>query len=227
MATKRKVRKKRINEDQLVTYYLKVTRLAQKHFNQVLTGIIVLVVIIAASIFIIQSRKSSASNSERYLGAALALMRQGDVAAAKTSFQDAHDRYANTRAGVVALYFKAECDLALQNFGEALDGFEAYLHKANKFPDFKATATIGKTLALEGLNRPGDAADVLDKLIPDLNPKDPRYAASLYRVAVLSDKIGNSEKAVQYLQKVIDIGSGPYLEEAEVKMAALKSKQRG
>ena len=34
------------------------------------------------------------------------------------------------------------------------------------------------------------------------------------------------EKAVQYLQTIIDDGTGPYQDEAEVKLAALKSKSR-
>lgn len=227
MATKRKIRKKNIKEDQLVTYSIKVSKFVQDHFNKVLTGIIVLVVIIAASIFITQSRKSSAANSEKYLGAAMALMRQGDVAAARMSFQDTHDRYSNTRAGTVSLYFKAECDLTMKNFGEALNGFETYLEKADKFTEFKTTAIMGKSMALEGLNRPADAASVLDQLITQLKPEDPRYTTSLYRAAIFYDNAGNSEKAVQYLQMIIDEGTGSYKMEAEAKLASLKSIDRG
>jgi tetratricopeptide (TPR) repeat protein len=228
MATKRKIRKKRIKEDQLVTYSLRISQFAQEHFNQVLIGIVGLVVIVAASIFITQTHKSSAANSEKYLGAALALMRQGDVAAAKTSFQDTYDRYSNTRAGTMALFFKAECDLALKNYGEALNSYQAFLKKSNKFPDFEVTATIGESLALESLYRLSEASDMLERLVTTLDHNDPRYANCLYRLAGFNDKLGNSEKAVQYLQKIIDMGAGPYLEEAEVKMAVFKSqKKRG
>jgi tetratricopeptide (TPR) repeat protein len=227
MATKRRVKKKSLKQDQLVTYSLKASKFAQDHFNHVLTGIIVLVLIIAGAIFITQSRKSAASTSEKYLGAALSLMRQGDVAAARTSFQDTFDRYSNTRAGAVALYFKAECDLTLKNFGEAKNEFDAYLERSDKFPEFRTAAVIGKAMALEGMNQLSEAAAVLDQLITQLNPKDPRYTASLYRAAIFHDKTGNSEKAVQYLQTIVDTGTGPYQEEAEVKLAALKAKYRG
>ena len=86
---------------------------------------------------------------------------------------------------------------------------------------------MGKAMALEGLNRLADAASVLDQLITELKPTDPRYTTSLYRAAIFHDKTGNSEKAVQYLQMIIDEGTGSYKIEAEVKLAAFKSLDRG
>ncbi len=223
MATKRRIRKKSIKEDRLVTYSLKVSQYAQEHFNQVLTGVVILLVALAALLYITHSRRAASQNSERYLGAALALYRQGDIGAAKTSFQNVNDMFSKTRAAVIGTYFLGECDLKLGNFTEAVASFDSYLDKSEKFPEFTVAATIGKAICLDSLGQFADAAATLEQLIGDLSQDDPRYAESLFRIGSSYKKAGETEKAIQYFTEVVEKGSGPLKEEAEVFLAALKA----
>ncbi|NIM19898.1 MAG: tetratricopeptide repeat protein [Candidatus Latescibacteria bacterium] len=224
MATKRRLKKKKFKEDRLVTYSVTLSRYAQEHFNQVITGVVILLAVIAATLLIVHSRQTAARDSERYLGAALALYRQGDVAAAKTSFQDVIDRYSGTRAGKVAMIFKGECDLKLGNFEEAASAYDQYLEKSDKFSEFKTTATIGKAIALEGQMRYAEAASTLEALIQVLDAEDPRRTESLYRAGLFCKKAGMMEKAIQYLTEVAEEGIGPFKEEAEIALAAIKAE---
>jgi tetratricopeptide (TPR) repeat protein len=227
MATARKTRKKSYKEDRLVTYSVTFSRYVQEHFNQVITGLVILVAIIAILLFVNYSRRSAARDSERYLGAALALFRQGDIAAAKTSFEEIISRYSQTRAGAIASYYQGECALRLTSYPEAGRAFDVYLEKSKKFPEFITAATIGKTVALESSQRHGDAAGILVQLLETLAPDDPRYTESLFRAGMLYKKAGMTDDAIRCLTKLAEGDPGPFKEEAEIALASLRSMSEG
>jgi len=227
MATGRRTRRKSYKEDRLVTWSLKVSSYVQEHFNQVITGAAVLVAIIAIVLFVNYSRRSSAMDSERYLGAALALYRQGDVAAAKTSFEDITSRYSQTRAGAIASYYLGECSSRLNSFAEAGRAYDAYLEKSKKFPEFIIAAKIGKAVALDGSQRYADAASILDQLTGSMDPTDPRYAENLFRAGTLYRKAGMMDDAARCFTKLSDGDPGPYQEEAEIALTVMNAVSTG
>lgn len=227
MATTRRTRKKSYKEDRLVTYSVTVSRYVQEHFNQVVTGVVVLVAAIAILLFVNYSRRSSAQDSERYLGAAMALFRQGDVAAAKTSFEDITSRYSQTRAGIIASYYLGECAMRMNSYAEAGRAYDTYLEKSKKFPEFVVSAKIGKAVALEGSQRYADAASILMQLIETLNASDPRYAESLFRAGMLYKKAGMTDDAVRCFTQLSEGEPGPFKEEADIALASLRATSGG
>jgi tetratricopeptide (TPR) repeat protein len=222
MATTRRTRKKSYKEDRLVTYSVTFWRYVQDHFNHVITGVAILVALIAIVLFINYSRRSAALDSERYLGAALALYRQGDIAAAKTSFEDITSRYSQSRAGAIASYYLGEAAVRMNSYAEAGRAYDTYLEKSKKFPEFVTAAKIGKAVALEGSQRYADAASILMQLIETMDREDPRYAENLFRAGILYKKAGMTDNAVRCFTQLSEGEPGPFKEEAEIALASLR-----
>jgi tetratricopeptide (TPR) repeat protein len=222
MATKRKVVKKDIKRDPLVTYSLKASQYVQKHFNQVIVGVAVLVALLAVVMFTANSRRSSAVQSDRQLAQALSLFQQGDFQAAKVTFGQISDRYGG-RNGAIAEYYAAESNLGERNYSQALLHYETYLDDASKFPEFKAAALYGIALCHEGLENFSLAAESMEQVFNSVDEGDPRYLDSAYLAGELFAKAGNNERAVHYFQTVADNASGNLKDKATVAVTLLSS----
>jgi tetratricopeptide (TPR) repeat protein len=220
MATKRKVVKKDIKKDPLVTYALKLSQYMQEHFNHVIIGVVVLVALIAMVVFTANSRRTSAAQSQRQLAQAMSLYQQGDLEAAKVSFAQVAERF-GSRNGTVARYFKAECELAQGNFSQALLDYEKYLDDSADFPEFKSAAMYGSALCHRGLNNFRSAATGMEQVHHSVDDSDPRYFESAYKAGEFFAKVGDNDQARHYFQTVADQASGSLQEKAAVALTLL------
>jgi len=223
MATKRKVVKKDIKKDPLVTYALKVSQYTQAHFNQVIIGVVALIAVIAIVVFTTNSRRTSSEQSQRQLAQAMLLFQQGDLEAAKMSFGQVSERYGGRNA-TVAQFFKAECELAQRNFAQALMDYEAYMDNSSSFPDFRPAALYGMALCQQGLENYSVAAETMEQVHHSVDEADPRYLDSAFKAGELFAKAGDNERAAQYFQTVADNASGTLKEKASVAVTLLKQR---
>ncbi len=206
-ATAKRATRKQIREDKLVTTTVQFTEWAQEHFNQVIVGIVALVAVVAVLVFAANSRESSQKEAQRVMGSAMALMLQGDYTAAKTSFQQVVDRHGGKQA-VAARFFKAECEATQGNFEQGLTDYEAYLSESSKYPEFEASAMIGKALCLEGMKNYTEAAPAMAAALAKLDPKDPRYGDTACSAGDLYAVSGNTKDALTYYQLAAEHGTG-------------------
>ena len=213
--------KKNIKEDQLVTTTFRLTEWAQEHFNQVIIGVVALVAVVAVVVFVANSRESGARQAEREMGTALALLQQGDVAAAKGSFQQVAERRGGAPAAA-ARFFKAECALREDNYREAVDDYDAYLARAADYPMFEASALVGKGLALEGLENFAEAAKVMAAAVEKFDAKDPRRLDTAFSAGEFYQRAGQSAEAVKYFDMVAKDGTGDLKARATVAAELLK-----
>lgn len=220
MATKRRVVKKDIKKDPLVTYALKASQFAQEHFNQVIIGVVVLVALIAVVVFTANSRRSAAVQSERQLAQAMALYQQKDFTAAKVSFSQIVDRRGGRNAAI-AMYYKAECEFQQKNFSQAALDFQSYLDSSSDFPEFKAAALYGAGLCYEAVGNHAAAATTLEQVHHSVDENDPRFLESAFRAGENFAKVRNKERAMEYFQIVADKGSGALKDKATVALALI------
>jgi tetratricopeptide (TPR) repeat protein len=220
MATKRKVVKKNIKRDPLVTYALKVSNYAQEHFNQVIIGVAVLIAVIAVVVFTANSRQNAARQADRQLAQALALYQQQDYESAKGVFSQVYNNYGG-RGGAIARYYKAECEMAQSNYAQALMDYEAYLDRAGDFDEFRAAAMYGSAVCHEGLENYELAATTMVQVLETVDEDDPRYMDSAYKAGELFAKAGNNERALHYFQTVAEKGSGRLKDRADAAVAML------
>ena len=223
MATKRKVIKKDIKKDPLVTYTLKVSRYAQEHFNQVIIGVVVLIAVIAVVVFTANNRRASAAQSQRQLAQGMALYGQQDYEAAKTTFGRVAERYGG-RNGAVARYYKAECEFRQRDYAQALKDYESYLDVSSDFPAFASAAMYAAALSQQGLGDVGRAAEMMEQAHQSFDPSDPRYLTSAFQAGELFAMAGNQERAAQHFQTVADEATGTLKEKAIASVTLLKPR---
>jgi tetratricopeptide (TPR) repeat protein len=223
MATKRRVVKKDIKRDPLVTYTLKVTRYAQEHFTPIIIGVVALIVVIAVVVFTANSRRTAAYESETRLAEAMALYGQKNYESAKAAFQQVADIHGG-RNRAVAQYYKAQCEFLQHNYGQALADYEDYLQVASDFPEFESAALYAAALCQEGLGDVKRAAEMMERAHQSFEPSDPRYLTSAFQAGELFAMAGDSERAAKYYQTVADEATGTLQEKATAAIALLEQR---
>lgn len=213
--------KKSFKEDQLVTATVRASEWAQDHFNQVIIGIVALVAAVAVLVFVANSRESNARQAERLMGSAMTLMQQGDLNAARSSFEQIYQRQGGEHA-IAARFFKAECELRLGNFEGAAADYEGYLARKNDYPVFAAAAAIGRGLAYEGMQQWAQAAAAHVEALAMLEEKDPRYYDTAYRAGSCYEQADDRVHALTYYEMVAENASGRTRDRARIAVASLK-----
>ncbi len=220
-ATAKRVTRKQIREDKLVTTTVRFTEWAQAHFNQVVIGVVALVAVVAILVFAANSRENNARQADRVMGSAMALMLQGDYTAAKSSFQQVAERNGG-KASIAARFLKAECESKQGSFEEALADYDLYLAEASKYPEFEVAALIGKALCYEGMKNYAEAAPVMALAVSKLDFKDPRYGDAAYNAGDLYTLASNSKEALVYYKLASDHGTGDVKARASVAVELLQ-----
>jgi tetratricopeptide (TPR) repeat protein len=218
--TAKRVHKKSLKEDQLVTTTFKLTEWAQAHFNQVIIAVVALVAVVAVLVFAANSRENSARQAEREMGAALALLQQGDVPSARNAFQQIYEKHGGPQA-VAARFFKAECELREGNYQQAIDDYDGYLAKVSDYPLFEVSAIIGKAYAYEGLDNYNEAAPLMASAVEKLPGGDPRRLDAAFSAGEFYAHEGRSSDARKYFDMVIKDGSGDLKARATVAASML------
>jgi tetratricopeptide (TPR) repeat protein len=220
MATGKRVKKKNIKEDQLVTYAVRLSRWSQEHFNQVIISVVALVVIIAIAVFMANSRQSSSRQAEAQMSTAMSQFLSGDFSSANTTFQQLAERYGGA-TGARARYFQGESELRLGRYAEALASFDAYLDDWEAFPSFRDAAMIARAMCHEGLGNYQAAAEELVAVLGLMDPDDPRYLDASFRAGEFFAKAGDKERAAEYFQTVANSATGNLKDRATVAVSLL------
>jgi tetratricopeptide (TPR) repeat protein len=221
MAKKKRLKRKDIKEDQLVTVALRLSRLVQEHFTKVVSGIVVLIAAVAIILFSAQARRNGASAADREFSLAMNQYQMGDREQAGTAFANVADQYSG-EAGTTARYFLGECRMAQFRFEEAIDAYERYLAKAGDKADFSVAAKIAVSLCYEGLGQFDKAAEVADDLSKTMDPEDPRYNDVLYNAGVFYRDAGNRATALEFFRRVSENATGPIKNRASVWVALIE-----
>ena len=124
MGSRKRLKKRQIREDQLVTTTLRVSQFIQDHFTQVISGVIILVAAIGVILFTANVRRNAAAEAEAEFAIAMNAYKYTDRSAAAASFRGVTDRYGSHQGGIVALYFLGECYLSQFLYDAAIIAFE-------------------------------------------------------------------------------------------------------
>ncbi|MCH7549340.1 MAG: tetratricopeptide repeat protein [Candidatus Krumholzibacteriota bacterium] len=220
MVTRRRV-KKNIKEDPLVTTAVEASLWAKEHFNQVIVGVVVLVVVIGVIVFTANSRQGAEARSSRQLANALAMYQSGDMEAARTSFEQIHQRFGG-RDAAIAHFFAAESQLRQGSLDGAKGNYDAYLEVSSKYPLFRGSALIGKSLCFEAQEDYPAAAVAMVEALEELSEDDPRYLDASFDAGRFFAKAKQGDEAARYFARVVERGDGELKHRASVAMALLE-----
>jgi tetratricopeptide (TPR) repeat protein len=222
MAAKKRVTKKRLKEDQLVTFTVRASQFIQQYFTQVVAGVVVLLVAAGAILVSAHMRKSASQNSEKEFALAISQYNVGDLEAAATAFGRIKDKYGSQNSGELSRFFLGKTYFAQGKYDEAMNAFDQYLAKAGKDAPFQTAAAIGKAECMEELQNFTGAADVLDRLSQGMDDKDPRYLDVVFQAGRDYEKAGSRDKAVDFYRKVSEKATGPLKDRAAVSLALVR-----
>ena len=219
---KKRLRKKDIKEDRLVTLALTTSNYVQEHFTRVVSGLVILVAAVGIILFTAHARRNTAKQAEAELAIAMDQFLLGDKQTASVSFQNVADRYSGHQAGEVSMYFLGECYHSLYQYTQAIEAYDRYLSKAGVDGWFSDAAVISKALCHEGLQQWAMATSVLEDLSKKMDPDDARYPDVLFRIGVFYQEAGDLDRALEFYRRVSETATGKLKDRADVKIALLQ-----
>ena len=222
MTSRKRVKKKRLKEDRLVTFTVRASHIIQQYLTHVIAGVAILVVAVAAILVTGHVRKNAARDSERDFALAMSQYNMRDLPAATTSFAQIVDKYGSQNAGELSRYFLGKTLLAQQKYEEALDAFDQYISKTGGVGSFAAAAGMGKGACMEGLHNYAGAAEVLERISQTLDPEDPRYLDVVYETGRNYERAGSKDKALELYRVVSTKASGSLKDRVTVSIALLQ-----
>ena len=222
MVAKKRITKKAMREDPLVTLALKTSNFVQAHFTQVITGVVVLLAAVGIVLFTANAKRGAVGESERQLAFAMDQFLLRNYESASTTFQGIIDRYSNHTAGQTSMYFLGECYLSLYRYQEGVDAYDRYLNSAGSDATFSVAATIAKAYAYEGLTQFQPAAEVLTELAGTMNLDDARYLDVLFGAGLFWEQAQDIPQAIEFYDRVAQLATGTLKSRASVKLALLR-----
>jgi tetratricopeptide (TPR) repeat protein len=222
MTTRKRLKKRQMKEDQLVTTALKVSNFVQERFSHVITGVVVLIVIVAIVLFASQARKNSGRAAERDFAVAMNQYQTGQLEQAGTAFASLADQHSGRRSGKAAMYFLGETRMAQYRYQEALEAYDRYLDKAGDSGEFSHPAMIAKGLCYEGLGQFRMAAELMDSASKLLGPDDARYYDVLFNAGTFHWEAGNATAAAEFFRRVSEEATGPLKDRATMWLSRIQ-----
>jgi TolA-binding protein len=203
---KKKISKKEIKEDKLVTTYFEATtwyETNKKIVNGVLTGIVILAIIVVAYMNNVNSNNAKA-NTE--LGKVIPYYDQGkyDLAISGNlqenirGLQSIVDDYGSTKAGELARFYLANSYFAQNDFDKALNYFKSVSVSDELIT---ASALSGAASCYEAKNEFDQAASLFEKAAFKYS-KDVNAAENMFDAGRNYLAAGKKEKAAELFKKV-------------------------
>jgi len=211
LTPKRKITKKEIKQDQLVTAYAKITSFYETYKKYISYGATALVLIIIGIVIYINNRKANDDKAATELGKIYVLYdaAAGDIAQYKLAIDGQPERgiiglkaivdnYGGTPSGQIARYYLATAYYNLGNYDEALKHFE----------DYDGGSDLLKAAAVAGAGRCMEAKGEYIKAAPKfeaaarLTSNDLDTPGYLNSAALCYGKGGEKEKAISILKRI-------------------------
>ena len=203
---KKKISKKEIKEDRLVTSYFEATTWYQankKIVNGILTGVVILAIIVVAYVNNVSSNNQKATTE---LGKVLTYYDQGRYDLAINGnlqenirgLQSIVDEYGGTKAGGLAGFYLANAYFAQADYDKAL---KYYLNVSVNDDMISASSVAGAAACYEAKGDFAKAASSYEKAA-FMSSKDVNAPENMVHAALNYMHAGNKEKAVELLKKV-------------------------
>lgn len=218
----RRITKKQMKEDAFVTTILRSWEYVREHQGRFFVLLVVLVFAVALSAWYFQSRRQTQGQASDQMAEGLAAYRTGNLAAASEFFEMISERYRNNREGAHALYFLGKCALEAGRTVQAIEAFDSYIARSNRYPFFHDAALEGKAAALENDLRFAEAAEIYLELADGMKTNgfmEPEY---LERAAENLKNSNQNERAIEVMERLLDKTTGIERRDLEIEIDLLK-----
>ena len=222
----KKVRKKELKEDALVSSYVKVTTFYEKHKRNISIATIAVAVVIGGTLIYLKNRADDDQNAAAQLGQVFQYYDGGQFQAAIDGVPERSipgltsivENFGGSPSGNIARLYLADAYYQLARYGEALDQFEE-MSAGSDLLEVSRLAGVGG--CCEALGRNKEAAAAYEKAAT-VDPKHVAAPDNLSQAARNYGLAGDKEKAVElYMRLKKNYPTSPYAREAERFIASL------
>ena len=198
---RKKISKKEIKEDPLVTYYVRAQKFIQNHSRHLNIGLIAFVAIIVIGIFIVRSKKKADILAGGKLGIAEQYYSVMNYTRAIDEFTSIISTYSGTRAAGRATFYLANAYFEQGDFENAEKYYRMYIEDYGKNRLLAASSWAGSAACMESRADYAEAAAIYEKTgrkFSDLF-QAPYYLKDASRCYILA---GNDEAGKSILEYI-------------------------
>jgi tetratricopeptide (TPR) repeat protein len=225
---KKKISKKEIKEDRLITWYAEATGLYEKHKKNIHIGIGAVAIILLAVVVYVKNRNDNEVIATAQLAKVFSLFDAGSYKEAVDGIPERNipglksivDNYGSTPSGEIARFYLANSLYALRRYDEAIQEFEDF-SPSDDLLAISRYAGIAQCHEVKG--EYAEAAKAFE-LAASKNPNDLSAAENLNSAARNYALAGNKEKALDLYRRLKKTHSAtPYGREADRYIAQLSA----
>ena len=201
---RRKISKKELKEDKLVTFYFNARKFIDNNGKALGIGIGAVVVLIILAGFVVKSKKQSNLKAGYDLYSAEILVEREDHNSAKEVLQNTIESYSGTGNAAIALFKLAEVYYNTQEFDSTVFFTEEFLHLYHgKDEILMCSAYNLKASALEDLGKLEEAAAAY-LMVAEKFPDNCTAPISIIDAGRCYNILGDDEKARQLYKRAVD-----------------------
>jgi tetratricopeptide (TPR) repeat protein len=211
-----------LKDDPFVTAVLKAKEFVYEHQNAFFIGLIAVIVIVAGTLWMTNSRQSTRESASTQFAEALQSFRAGDIKTAEEMFKIIDERFGGMEQGAYSAYLAGKCALEDGRNTEASEMFESYLRRADKYPFFHDAALDGLATAWANERDYAKAADVYLRLLDNMKTNsfvEPAYLRKAADALKMSDR---REQAIEVLERLRELSSGIDKRDIETEIEILR-----
>jgi len=205
MSPYKRITRKEIKKDRLVTTTFQATEYIQKHKQPFIIGIAAIAAAVLLAYFFYGSKEGKKTDAVEQLGMGDLSLASGDYNTAIAEYEETVSKYGSTISGRKAYILLGKTYNNVGNYQKAKEIFQEYL---NKFGDGKPallhrSALVGLAVALRNLDEKGEAAQNYEKAIKaDASKEETAYL--LFDAAKCYRESGNNEKSLELYRRIKD-----------------------
>ncbi len=227
LAKKKKLGKKNIKEDKLVTFYSQTLQYFEAYKNEVLIGAVVVVAAIAAIVYFSNEAKSTEVEAAGALAKAEKVYQSGNyqsvveggATSGELTLADVADKYSGSEPGEIARVYLANSYFYTGDYEKALEYYEDY---SGSIELYKASALAGMAACYEAMDETEKAAKYF-KDAANTYSENALNSQYLLNSAVNYIKEKDSEEATALLERLkADYPSSAEAREADRFLAEAK-----
>ena len=211
-----------IKEDDFVTAILRAKEFVYTHQNSFFIGLVAVIVIVAGTLWMTNSREKTHESATTQFAEALASFRSGDIKTAEEMFKIIDERFSGFEEGAYSAYLAGKCAREDGRNTHAIELFDSYIRRSGKYPFFHDAALEGLAVAWENERDYEKASDAYLQLADNMETNTFVETAYLWKAADALKMSDRRERAIEILERLQELSTGIEKRDIEIEIDILR-----
>ena len=201
MTPRKRIRKKDLKEDKLVTFYVQTRKWVDDNIQYISIGAAAVLVVLLGALLLSGYHAKAEQAAGVEFSKATRLFQAADYRGAARQFSTIVDSYGQTRSGKLARFYLAQSLYQTADYAGAAKQFRKAASALSADPQLKASALAGEAASVEQQGNLLDAAQKYETVVAKFKD-NPRAAYYLLRAARCYELADNTAKALSLYQRI-------------------------